>query len=87
MNKRADRPTDEQIKEALLSGKTTAKVCKELKTHSQRIGQVREKFNLQVEVTHLRGGKGCKSKWIESGSSVNVSKSYRGNRDGYGGWF
>lgn len=60
------RPSDLSIKQALLSGKTTLQVIRELKTNSQWVRKATIRMNLKCERKYLGDVKGCKSVWKEA---------------------
>ena len=79
------RPTDEQIKQELLNGGTIASVCKNLKTHSQRVMKVKHKYGLECKVIGIYGG-GCASIWKEGGQR-SESRYSKKDKDQFGGWY
>ena len=69
-------PTDQQIIDALLSGKTVKQVCKTLGTHSQRVDAVTKAAGLKAVI--VRGNmEGCKSRWVQTGEVKEVVRKGR----------
>jgi len=76
------KPTDKQIIDSLLSGKTTLQTCKDLGTHSERVWRVAKENALKCHVIPL----GSISIWYKD-ESVTRNKTKNKQVEDYNGWF